>query len=424
MSSKRKLILASIPFIAGLGAHNLALAGSNPFKRKEVCSESKNHKKTCYNTSQVRFGPYINKDRLFDGSELIINVPSIREAGRLLLQEYQLAKECADLGVPEPKFPRLIISGLIEGQGIFTNSYDHHNKTKFNLDDSQLALYLRATSWLSGYVAIEYSPTHTSKVFMQRGFLTIGNLEKSPFYFTAGKMYVPFGDYTSNMVTEPMTRDLGRTLATGAEVGFLQTGPNAWHAEAYLYEGLTKFQSNNKKQLEYGADAGYKFKVSDKVSGEVGTSFISNLADSQGIRGTLKDNNVLLAHNVPALDGYAHLAIDKFNFLAEFLSAIRKFNKNNLAANGHGAKPSAMNAEASYNFKTCCKPSSVAIGYSQTRQSQALGFPKASYRAVYNINIWRDTNLALEYRYDKNYKNGIVMGDHANVVSAQFDFFF
>ena len=58
-----------------------------------------------------------------------------------------------------------------------------------------------------------------------------------PLYLTAGQFYMPFGRYSSAMVSDPYTKVLGRTLARGIELGYTQQSTNSFHAEVYGFQG-------------------------------------------------------------------------------------------------------------------------------------------------------------------------------------------
>lgn len=396
-----------------------------------------------YNPSRVSIGPYLNKDRLFDGSELLINIPSVREDSRLLLQQAILKDECNQLGIPAPQYPRLQFSGRLEGFASFTNPYSGPNVNNINFTGAELDTLIQGTPWVTGYMALEYNPNtvnNASTVFMNRAFITLGNLSQFPVYGTIGQVYVPFGRYSSGlMVTSPTPLSLARVRARSLELGYQQTGSNAFHAEVFTYQGLTNPVGSTTTNNQWGADAGYAYKLG-RFSGEVGSSYISNLGDSQGLQATVFNTIGEIQHyNVPAIDGYGSLAIDPFVFIAEYVTALRSFNINDVNFANHGAKPSAFHAEGDYTFKTGSKPSSVGIGYDHTAQALEVGLPQEIYELFYNVNIWRDTNLNIEYRHDINYSASAAttgsinptpasinstLGKSDNAISAQFDLYF
>ena len=414
-----------------------------------------------YHTSPLGIGPYLNKDAVFDGSKLIINVPIVREDSRLLLKRYQLIQECHELGILTPNLPRVTLTGKLEGQISYdgTSYYDAGSRSgnNINFSGAELDAYIQGNSWVLGYMALalDYVPDEHrdgSRLFMNRAFITIGNLSQFPLYTSIGQVYVPFGRYSSLMVTAPVTQALGRTKARTLILGYQQTdnNNNVLHAEIYGFQGLSNNNLNNRardnKKNEWGTDIGYEFNNGHRLSGEIGAGYISSLVDSQGIKATVFLNTENLRHCVPALNVYGILAINPVMFLAEYVGTMRSFDVNDISfTNQEGARrcPTAFHTEASYTFKNGSKPSSIGVGYGHTRQALAIGLPKDQYSVFYNINIWRDTNLALEYRHDVNYPANTIstgsnpisdviapanvvddFGKSDDVVTAQFDLFF
>lgn len=393
-----------------------------------------------YNPSRISIGPYITKDALYDGSELITNTPSVREAARLLQAQVKLEQECQQLGIPGPQYPRLTFSGYLEGQAAYSNPYTGSAINNINLSGAELDTYVQASPWIHGFMALDYDSNDVnngSKVFLNRAFILIGNLNRLPLYTEIGQIYVPFGRYSSLFVTAPTTQGVGRTRARSLVLGFQQTGDNRFHAEIYGYQSVTNNIGKGHTTNEGGADAGYNFNLG-KVSGYVGASMISNIADSQGFQATSFLNNESLHHSVPAYDVYGSLTLKPLTLIAEYVKVMRRFAITDVAYSNHGARPSAYNVELDYSFNTGSKPSAVGITYQGSSQALALGLPQQRYGVVYSVNIWKDTQFRLEYRHDKNYKDSAAtstvnpttpavatdLGKSDNAVTAQFDLYF
>ncbi|WP_304985093.1 CBU_0937 family porin [Coxiella-like endosymbiont] len=397
--------------------------------------------KCVYHTSRLGIGPYLNTQEAFDGSELIINTPTIREDARMLINQYQLEQECSEMGIPTPFLPRVTFSGKLEGQVAYGSTYAGLRTTNINFSGAELDTYIQGNLWVSGCMDLDYDPdelVNRSRVFMNRAFVTIGNLSRFPFYISIGQVYVPFGRYNSLMISSPVTLGLGRTRARALTVGY-QTGKNAaLHAEVYGYQELTNNLSHSNQNNRWGTDIGYEFNNGGRVSGEVGASLISNLADSQGMQATVFLHDETLHRTVEAIDFYGNIFIDPAVFIAEYVGALRSFDVADVSFANQGARPTAFHAEANYTFHTGSKPSSLGIGYGHTTQALALGLPQVRYSIFYNVNVWRDTNFALEYRHNINYSRNAIsteinlipsgmaayLGKSDNVLTAQFDLFF
>ena len=406
--------------------------------RKHTCPNDK----YVYHTSYLGIGPYLSTQEAFDGSELVINIPTVREDARILLRQYQLEQECCKLGIPTPPVPRVTLSGKLEGQVTYESIYTGSRTTNINFSGAELDTYIQGNSWISGYMALDYDPDELldgSRVFMNRAFVTIGNLTRFPFYSSIGQVYIPFGRYSSLMISPPVTLELGRTRARALTIGYQQTGNNALHAEVYDYQELTNNNlSHSNQNNQWGADFGYGFNNGSQVSGEVGVNFISNLVNSQGMQAAVFLHGAILHHTVQAIDFYGSFSIDPMVFVAEYVGALRNFDITDVSFADQSVRPTAFHTEISYRFHTGSNPSSIGIGYGHTTQALALDLPQGRYSIFYDVNIWRDTNFAFEYRHDVNYlrnaistginptSSGIAadLGKSDNVVTAQFDLYF
>lgn len=383
------------------------------------------------NGGSVVIGPYIKSNDNYGGTELVSRVSSMRQSSRLLLQEYNTLHQAEELGLPLPSYPRLTLSGQIEGTFSYNQPYVGPNQTAIDFTDSELETYINVSPWVSGYADIKYdnTPGHHSSIDLNRAYITLGNLSKLPVYTTIGQLYVPFGRYSSSMVSAPTTQVLGRTLAKSIVVGYQQVGSNRLHAEVYAFQGTTpiKGKTNNN---QWGADVGYEYSVG-KISGEVGASYISTLADSQGLQSYFVDNTFLLTREVPAVAAYASIGYDPVSLTGEYVTVLKSFNPEAVSFNGEGASPKAYNLELAYAFGLLGnKPSSIALGFGGTEQAYELGLPHYRYSATFNTALLRHTNLAIEYRHDINYSKdevgngGVALGKSDNVITAQFDVYF
>lgn len=429
--------------------------------RMTSCYQAKKYNNRQYQeyhtSSSLGIGPYLNKDAIFDGSKLIINVPTVREDSRLLAQQYQLIQECHELDIPTPDLPRLTLTGKLESQISYGSAYTGGLQKDNIFNGAELDAYVQGNSWVSGYMALDYAPDehrYGSRLFMNRAFIAIGNLSQFPFYISIGQVYIPFGRYSSLMVTAPVTQALGRTKARTLTFGYYQKmgkNNNVLHTEVYGFQGLSNNNNlaRSNQNNEWGTDVGYEFDNGCRLSGEIGAGYISSFVDFQEIQDKMLFNIENIRHHVPALNVYGTLAINPVVFFTEYVGAMRSFDVNDIISisfTNQGARrrrPTAFHTEASYRFRTGSKTSSIGVGYGHTSQALALGLPQDRYSIFYNINIWRDTNLALEYRHDINYRDSAIVsltgnpmpdavpvnvvtdfGKIDNVVTAQFDLFF
>ena len=345
--------------------------------------------------------------------------------------------------------PVIVLGGAFEGNFIMDDESTGSTDFNSSIGTAELETAAFINPWVSGFVSLDYQnvPTVTgarnpqNTIYLNMGYATIGNLDESPFYLSMGKMYLPFGRYNTAMWTTPETKSLAQIQDTTTLLGFSKNG---FYAEAFAYN--TYQTSQNAFSEEGGANLGYKITAGNHPF-EIGSSYISNIADSLGMRDTgfgndsstdfegFEVNDVDLAHDVPGANVYGSIGLGHFTLIGEYVTATESFDPNDLTFNGEGATPRALQAELDYGFTAYNKPSTVGFMYGETWESLALNLPKESYNAVASTSIWRDTMQAIEYSYNKNYSsndsatgdnklNNPPAGGHSNIITMVMGFYF
>lgn len=413
----------------------------------------------------VSTGPYIGVPFQYAGTDLIVNSPSINNDLQLLTIRKAVYKKLLEMGgqqLVEPYHSHLLLSGLVEAQANYTNvgggpSTTDIDVTTVNID----AFFLGPSEWLLGFIELSYnngSPAQdvfvsnnnyrvgNSRVYVNKAFVTIGNLCKSPLYGTFGQFYVPFGTYSSTLVSDTLPKILARTKARAIQLAIYPQITNTLYAAGYIFRG-DSYVNSVAKVNNGGINLGYQFD-NGFVSGKVGGGLIRNIADSGGLQlGNNFATYEQLAHRVPGYNLRALISIGtKYDLIAEYVGATRHFNVNDMAYNGHGAKPSAFDLQFAYSFQLFDNhPSSISLVYDKSDQALSLGMPLTRKAVVFSTSFWRNTLQSLELRHDRHYAasdtaNGPIgaaatpgactsaacfaSGKADNAITAQFDYYF
>lgn len=364
--------------------------------------------------------PYTGDRPAFDGSDYIVNISSINRDIRLMQQRRRLYRAYESIGYPVPNVPIIALSGKAEPVANFNRSYAGNTTGDIDLGSSEFDVAAMLNDKVEAFMSVAYDETpplvsgprvSNSAFQLNMGFVNIGDLDQSPYYFTAGQLYVPFGRYSSAMISSPLTLRLTRTKSRPFILGYKSQYDSGPYAAVYGFRSDTTLGHSGIG----GVNLGYTIKSGD-MAGEIGASYIGSINDSAGMQDTgstpgttfggfssITNGNERVG-KVPGLGVHWNMNIDRYNFTAEWVGATKGFRTQDLSFNGRGAKPQAIQLEAGVTFMSFCKPSSISLGYQWTKDSLALNLPKQRLSGVYNISIWKDTVESLEYRHDRDYK--------------------
>jgi hypothetical protein len=376
--------------------------------------------------------PYIGINSEYNASDLVVNQPYVNEDLYLLQQRKQLWNYLhKENNYPQPSTPIVNLSGKVEAQVIHGDqfgNFQNGSATDIDLTGIELDTEVLVNKWITGLIAFVYdnSPPRNSlrrvdnsNVFLDRGFLTIGNLAEFPLYGTIGQFYVPFGQYSSAMISNPFTKILGRTKARAIELGFSKqfNAENNLNLAAFVFRGPSRTSLENNGLHNYGANVDYTF-TKPKWNLDLAASYIRNIADSLGMQrnGNSGDNNfngfassenTEVMNPVAGLDTRGTLGVGPVSLTAEYVMAASSFASSTLSfgtqTNLQAARPQAFHTEAAYKFNAWNKPSSIAIGYDHSKDALALLLPKKRYSATASTSIWKNTIESIEFRHDIDY---------------------
>jgi len=402
----------------------------------------------------VTTGPYVGVPVQYSGNDLIINTPSVNTDVQLLRIRKGIREELIAKHRINPSHmadhPHLILSGALAGQANYMKKGQGGSSSDIDVASSSLdAFFIGPSDWLLGFMELSFDNSRlstngvrvsNSRVYVNKAFITLGNFAESPFYGSIGQMYVPFGAYSSVMISDTLPKSLGRTKERALLAGFQQQSPNAFYGAVYGFKGDSHLGAANRVN-NGGLNVGYRFEHGS-VRGGIGAGMIANLADSLGMQNSAgfstSATTEMIVHRVPAYDLRGTLSVGSaWDFVGEYVGASTRFNPNNLMFNGQGAKPWALDLEAVYSFYICDnKPSSFAVGYGRSKEALALGLPAQRYSLLWKASLLRNTLQSIEFRHDMNYSAGTTAsgpggngttsasGKADNAITAEFNYYF
>ena len=352
-----------------------------------------------------------------DGNDMMVKLSSVNEDLALLKLRHKMEQHAQKQGLVSPERPILAISGGIEGTIDYYRQQNYVDGTKADIDLSRAELDFvgLVSPWVTTAINFAYDASddasgkraNNSRVRVDRGFITIGQLDRLPLYFTIGQVVAPFGKYGSNMVSSAPIRALGRIKDRMALIGFAEENNyGSFNAQLFALSGDTKPQDHRTLWDHTGLNFDYSYAAKPwKVM--VGASVTGNMAEADGIvKGMTKaskGSKPLLSHRVAGLNTRMRLEYDKLSLSTEYAWSAQKFAASDLTFNGKEARLQALQLEGAVNFDLCSHASTLAFGYGRTWQALGIGQPKHMLFASYSIVLLKNALLGLEYRHDINY---------------------
>ncbi|MBK1720862.1 LbtU family siderophore porin [Thiocystis violacea] len=327
---------------------------------------------------------------------------------------------------------RQMIGGLIEVEAFHVSPYEGDDESDIVLATFELGISAQINHWVEATASLLYEQDETD-LEVDVAYLSIANAEASPFFLSAGQLYVPFGSFETNLVSDPLTLEIGESRETALQVGFVAGDVLG---SLYVFNGDNSIEGESTIG-SWGANLGYAHEEQERAWA-FGVGYINDLGDSDTLQDATNDNRVtaLDAQLAEGMDttGFnvdptrrvggwtlnASTAIGPFNLIGEYLSATDHFDVDSLAYRGAGAKPAAWNIEAGFSFPVLGRASVAAIAYQGTQEALALELPEERWLVGWSIALFEQTSLSFQWAHDRDYSesNGGT-GESADTITAQ-----
>ena len=307
------------------------------------------------------------------------------------LEKLEQAKES------DSRFGGVEFHGVVEVEA--TGGEDHTGT-----DGSDVALatvelgfdFTAFDDWVTGTFAALHEDDDTDPWEVDQAFFTIGNTGEYPVYLSAGRMYVPFGNFETNLVSDPLTLEMGETREAAILVGFEQ---NNWYGSGYIFNGDVD-EAGDDDVDNYGLNLGYATEAEDS-SMDIGMSWMNHIGDADGpegyVAGPVRDY-------VPAYGIHGIYRTGPWSFIGEYITATDSFAAAELAWKARGAEPSAYNFEIGYDFVAFGgRESNIAFAIQGTDEAAALELPEDKWLTALSTTLYKNTSLAIEYANAHDY---------------------
>lgn len=297
-------------------------------------------------------------------------------------------------------FQRVEIGGAVELEAGYNDPDSGDSSSDIVVATAEIGVAAQINEWVASELTLLYEEDEGS-VDVDVATIKVADPD-GPWFVTGGQQYVPFGTYQTNLVSDPLTLEIGETRETAVVAGFESDG---FAGGLYLFNG--DIDEGGESDIDsFGLFASYG-KENENSSFRVNVGYISNIGDSDGLQESINDN---LAGDdfhdqVPGVTLDAMYSTGPFTFIAEYTAATDNFHVSELTYKGRGAEPSAFNIEAGYGFVLAGKEATLAIAYQETDEAAALGLPEKRIAAAIAVDIMENTSLSFEWAHDDAYRS-------------------
>ncbi|MCI0505224.1 MAG: LbtU family siderophore porin [Gammaproteobacteria bacterium] len=291
------------------------------------------------------------------------------------------------------------ISGVLEAEVGIAEDFEGNSSNDIVQATVEIALNSELSEWFGAHVSLLYEQDATD-LEVDNGYIEFGNPFISSFFFRLGQLYVPFGAFESNMISDPLTLEIAETRESAFTIGY----EKSFRAALYLFNGDLVEAGGDDTIDNVGIEVGYSFE-GESISFDIGFGYINNIAESDGLSGIISDNDPVPDDGVTEVTEYvpgmmAHFIFEwgSFQFIGELAAATKEFAAGEIYA-AQKSKPSAANLELAYSFTDNWN---LAAGV-QNSVDMAGFLPETRFLVATSYRIDEATVLAFEYANDSDY---------------------
>ena len=312
-------------------------------------------------------------------------------------------------------FSDIEIGGVVEVEAGWNDPYTGDSTSDVVVATVEVGIAAQINDWVASEIVFLYEEDDTD-LEVDVATITIADPD-GPWFVTSGQQYLPFGTYETNMISDPLTLEIGETRESAVLVGIENDG---FTAAVYVFNGDNKKDGDDRID-NFGAVAGFA-QEGENGGFAVNIGYINDIGDSDALQDAIADN--LSSNDVD--DHVAGWSIDglfssgPFVVIGEYTAALDDFRVNELPFDGKGAEPSAFNLEAGYSFMVGGKDATVAIAYQGTDEAWVLDLPEKRVLAAVSVEVMKNTTVSLEWAHDEDYdESDGGSGESANTATAQ-----
>ena len=282
-------------------------------------------------------------------------------------------RESEIAGLSDGWFNSISIGGVIELELVSEGPAGEDSTVSAGVGKAELGIAAAINDEWGGEIVVE---NDDGTIALADAFVTYepgGGLSAA-----MGAQTLPFGVYDTNLITDPLTKDLGETAHTSLVLSG-EAAQFGWSLLTY-YDGGDTIDG-------FGIGLGTAMEGDDSSFG-VDLAWISDIGDSDGLDGFIEED-------VLGMSAGARGSVGSVSAIVEFVTA--------LDSGGGGAEPSAWHAEAAYSFDLMGREAVLAIGAGGTSDAAAAELAETLMLLGISLDIAEGVGLGIEWSQSEGY---------------------
>ncbi len=293
-------------------------------------------------------------------------------------------------------FDAVEVGGVIEIEASHSDA-DGDTVTDIDAATIDLGVSGQLNDWAGAEIAFTYNGDD-DKLEVDEAFVAMAEPE-SPVSVVVGRHYLPFGAFATNLISDPLTLNIGETREDALQLAFENGGT---HAAAFAFNGDVDRDGDDQIQT-FGATLGHMVEGEDSAFG-LTVSYLSDIGDSDGIGDGIADsaaNDAVAGAAVSAVASFGEVSL-----IGEYVTALDAFATGELDFGGQGAEPSAWTTEAALGFDLMGRAATAAVSYQGTDEALALELPENRLLVGISVELGDGVGLGVEWARDEDYSVG------------------
>lgn len=306
-------------------------------------------------------------------------------------------RQIAELtGREDAWFDAVEIGGVIELEAAYASHgaddapYEGDPSTTAELATLELGIAARIHDWVGAEIVVKNDGE--DDIAIDETFLTIAPPEGA-WALQTGRYVVPFGVYETNMISDPVTLDLGET---GQDAVMFAAESGGLYGSVFAFNGDLN-RGDDETIDGFGVALGYTMEIEGGAV-DANLSWINDLGESDGF-----EIDPAGADNVPGWAASVVLGWGDVTLIGEYLTALDGFEGDGIEFGDAGAEPSAWTVEVAYGFDLGGRDATAAVGYQGTSEATALKLPENRSLVGLSVEMVEGVALSTEWKRDEDY---------------------